>query len=718
MRLQDFESAKREVIDLLTQIFEEAFDPEVNLVRAHPRHIYARGRKNIHSAAQASLYYAICLLESGEVKKAEDIIRKVLTAQELHEGNIHFGNFRWIYEDKVVTDLNAVQFVLQSLLTIYKRYSDKLSNEIKEEMQRSIGFGLRELENLDVGLSYTNIALLEIMNLIVGGELLNKPRFAERGYKKLDSWIDYTNKFGIREYNSPTYAGVDLAALASISMFSENGEARLKAKLAEERLWLHVATHYHEPSHQIAGPHSRAYPRDIMGEPGCLKSILYAQLGEKRLEDTWRPWIFAGVIKYNCPEYLRRLLFEKPLPYFVAETWNAEAGGDMYTYMTSKYALGTSSIGYGVQTDNLILHYKREKDPGYNVLFCRYIINDKDWRENPYVEEGMFFGAQYKNKAIALYGLPLRREEWFSLKTDVILMHYKDLDQVLINDRAVEKVPVNLKPLDNLLVRDGDVYIAVRPLQQSNLGFEAPIVLNENQYGDLVLSIYNYKGDAKSFWEYSSPKSAFYKGNIKAGFVFEVGDADEHGSFESFCDHISKAYVKDVVDENKVREVTYKSGSDTLAIKVDLLNNVLLERRINGQVYEAPMLEGTNVKQSTSGYIEVNGAMLYAAQAPAWLLSDIENRTFVVVNPSGERVPIRLITPYGMVETDSFSYGKIVYCIQEETSLEIETIRLHAPVYLTKPSGSYRIKLNGRDVTDEAEETTWKGRRMLKISPA
>ncbi|MFB0523584.1 MAG: hypothetical protein ACETV1_07500 [Candidatus Bathyarchaeia archaeon] len=718
MGFQNFKPTKREVIDPLTLAFEKNFDSEVNLVRTHAEHIYARDRTNVHDAAQASLYYAICLLESGEVEKAERIIRKVLTAQEVHEGNIHFGNFKWIYEDDMVTDLNAVQFVLQSLLTIYKLYLDKLSEEIKGEMRRSIGFGLRELENLDVDLSYTNITLLEIMNLIVGGELLNQPHFAERGYRKLDSWIDYTNRFGIREYNSPTYTGVDLGALASISMFSENEEVRLKAKLAEERLWLDVATHYHKPSHQIAGPHSRAYPGDIMGRPGIVKLILYAQLGEERLEKAWEPWIFAGVIEYNCPEYLRRLLSDKPLPYFVAETWNAEDRGDMYTYMTPKYALGTSSIGYGTQTDNLILHYKREEDPGFNIMFCRYIINDKDWRKNPYVEEGVFFGAQHKNKAMALYGLPLRGGIWSSLKTDIVLMHYKGVDQILVNDKVVEKVPVNLEPLDTLLVKDGEIYLAVRPLEHSNLGFEAPITLNENHYGDLVLSIYNYKGDDKSFWEYGSPKSAFYKGNIKAGFIFEVGDADEYGSFKGFRDHISKAYVKDVVNGNKVREVTYKNGGgDALTIKVDLLNNVLLERRINDQVYVAPMLEGTTVKQSTSGYIEVDGAVVHAGQAPAWLFSDMENGIYVAVNPSAEKVPIRLITPHGMVETDFFSYGKIVYCSQKEMLLEIEAIRLQASVYVTKPCGPYCIRLNGCDATDKAEETMWKGRRMLKIGP-
>jgi len=42
-----------------------------------------------------------------------------------------------------------------------------------------------------------------------------------------------------------------------------------------------------------------------------------------------------------------------------------------------------------------------------------------------------------------------------------------------------------------------------------------------------VLSIYNYyQGEEKRFWEYSSLSGHFYKGNIKAGFVFEAGDRE------------------------------------------------------------------------------------------------------------------------------------------------------------------------------------------------
>jgi hypothetical protein len=72
------------------------------------------------------------------------------------------------------------------------------------------------------------------------------------------------------------------------------------------------------------------------------------------------------------------------------------------------------------------------------------------------------------------------------------------------------------------------------------------------------------------------------------------------------------------------------------------------------------MLEAPYVRQGR-GPISVGGATLSAGGAPAWLLADAERRLWVAANPSNEVAPFRLETPDGMLETDSFGFGRVFW---------------------------------------------------------
>jgi len=153
------------------------------------------------------------LLRAGtpeDVARAERIVQIVASAQETRPQDAHYGNFRWHFEDEVVRDLNGVEFVLDALNAMIREHAGTLSGAASESIRAMIALGLREIDRLDVHPSYTNIALSDISNSVLGGEAVGDDAFVARGHRRLDEWFAFTDRSGApHEFNSPTYAAVD-----------------------------------------------------------------------------------------------------------------------------------------------------------------------------------------------------------------------------------------------------------------------------------------------------------------------------------------------------------------------------------------------------------------------------------------------------------------------------------------------------------------------------
>ena len=690
------------------------FDADLGLIEE-------RTDSGVFHPIREAIAYAYTLMQAegdGALPTVERIIRRVLQAQERQAGHIHYGGFKWMDEDQSVTDLNAVQFVLEHLLPLSIDYGGRLSPDLQAEILMAVRIATYELESLNVSVAYTNIALLDAFNTVLAGQVLGDEHLLARGRARLDQWIAFTNRSGaVPEYNSPTYLAVDLVALAGLAERAADPAVAIKARLMEERLWLHLATHYHHPSAQLAGPHSRAYHNDVTGGICGIKHILYRCLGDERLQQasdyaTHRQSpgsVRAGRAPFHVTDYLLRLLDGKPFPYTVQELADLDNGVDLYTYMTPAYALGTVSAGNNPQNNRLILYYRKDRAPGYGVLFSRYLVNEKALgsfyhatdrsRGNNLNEEGLFWGLQHENKSIALYALLPQNEPVHSLKTEVFILNAAGLDEVWVNNERIEHLPRELRPLDALQLADGDTFIALRPLAPSNLGRVAPIVVQERD-GELVLSIYNYyQGEAKRFWEYATG-GPFYHGNIRAGFVIEVGDRAQFGDFAAFRAHIARGHVAENTDRN-VRNVRYASGGDLLEIGVDLYANRLVERRVNGAIYQAAMLRSPTAVQSTAGELHAGGAKLHTNPAPVWLLADDDHDCWVAAKPSDEPGPWRFETPAGSVTCAAFGFGKVIWRGRERVTIEVLSAGQVAPIRIQAGAAPLRVVWNGEDVSVE-----------------
>jgi hypothetical protein len=579
----------RELFEHGIRSLENRFDPALSLVRleADP------ARHDLRD----SLWYALCLLigdpPAEQTELAERIIAQVLTAQD-RSGGPHHGNFRWFYEDETVEDLNAVEFALERLVHILLRAGDRLSPRTRKAIEHAMRLGFEEIERLDVHWTYTNIYLLEVHNCIFGGELLDEPRLVERGVRRLIDWAERTKADGApHEFNSPTYSAVQIIALAAVTQWAREGRAARAAREMEEYLWRHVASRWHAPTAQLAGPHSRAYRRDVTGAPGFLKVLLYKLLGGARLlaETPYYSGpgregdIIVALTDLHCPPDALAL-FRQAGEREVHDVASGKQGQEIRTYLTPEFALGTMSRPYGAgeppepwpQHNPCTVHYLKEAAPGYGLLYCRYVVNDRRPGQSVYPssglaadlwDEGLFRSAQNRGNAIVAYGmLPRGYRAVSSLRLDVRLFGPGDGTEILTSDGRWDGSEAVLAPGRPLVIAGGEAYIGLIPLVQDRLDPAAPVTLWRDGT-ETVISVYNYRGPAKSFWEYRSLSGPFWKGNVRNGFIVSVAPRSQYLSAAAFLDDLRATPLTDETN-GTVRRIRFGEGTAAVELEYGL----------------------------------------------------------------------------------------------------------------------------------------------------
>ncbi|MDA0711303.1 MAG: hypothetical protein O3B73_13965, partial [bacterium] len=267
------------------------------------------------------------LLENGhpdDLPQAIKTLEATLACQEVHPDDPHRGNFYWMAEDEVVGDLNAVEFCLESLIPMMLDTGRSLPEEMQQRVLNAIRMGLDEIRRINVRVTYSNITALDILNTCLGGELLNEPAIAKRGYDKLVEWMAYTDLNGTpREFNSPTYIGVFVNAFKRLSDHVKDVPTRVRARTMAARLAFSVGLHIHKGTGRWAGPHSRAYHPSVV----CESPAEILRVNEWSATNALPDWA-NDVLNY-------------PTPIDVIETADAELKSSLTTHQSDSFCLGT-----------------------------------------------------------------------------------------------------------------------------------------------------------------------------------------------------------------------------------------------------------------------------------------------------------------------------------------------------------------------------------------
>ncbi len=158
----------------------------------------------------------------------------------------------------------------------------------------------------------------------------------------------------------------------------------------------------------------------------------------------------------------------------------------------------------------------------------------------------------------------------------------------------------------------------------------------------------------------------------RSGFVVEMGDATEYGSFERFRDVMLKAEVKETSD-GFIRRIQYERPGRNLEMTWHCYEEDYLTRRINGRDHRT--LRHLQCPEFAVGECELrthDARLTTRAGETAWLLSAAPSRTYVAYQPNPHRqLPITLETPIGRIEAERFPFGKLVASRTANNTLEL-----------------------------------------------
>ena len=395
-------SEQKKVLDESLQKIHEKYDPTEKMTTTTLKNYYqyhTDATDGIMHPTRQSLIYAVNLLDLGDPKdeqQAFDIIRKTISLQDTVRANKTYGIWPYYLEEPLATkkspaDWNWADFLGVQLLDIYMGHQQKLPADLKEMIKNSLIRAAESIQKRNVGPGYTNIAIMGTYMTYMTSRLFNLPEMQDYAAKRLQTFYDYTLKNGYTEYNSPTYTRVALDELVRMKDHIVEPAVKKKIDYLYDQAWDMVARHFHKPSGQWAGPHSRSYNSLVGGD-------FYAILNEAsngKIKLPYKEKRGEVKIKHQIPEKL--------LPYFLnpkyrrteRDTLKVDAPQIIGTsYLTDKYALSTANrSSLWNQRRPFLAYWGTPEQPHY--LQVRFLHDDYDF------SSASFYSDQKENDVLA-----------------------------------------------------------------------------------------------------------------------------------------------------------------------------------------------------------------------------------------------------------------------------------------------------------------------------
>jgi hypothetical protein len=229
----------------------------------------------------------------GDRQRANAAIKEALKSQLKSKGAVFDGTFKYRAEDPSPRpgagaweghDPNWREFIGCLLAITLIKYSDLLEKEtikqIDDAMLRACEGSYRRAETCNPVLA-DNILLMHLFIMDYYGRRYGKTEWVSHSEIKTETcWREFMANKTFKEFNSPTYYGVDLDALTLMKNFSGSQKSKKYADDIIYELWRDVSLFYHPVLKNICGPFVRAYGINMNEYPSGLGEIMYLCLGE------------------------------------------------------------------------------------------------------------------------------------------------------------------------------------------------------------------------------------------------------------------------------------------------------------------------------------------------------------------------------------------------------------------------------------------------------
>ena len=252
------------------------------------------GHEFAQRGSRGATYIALGLLWRDAVhdrSAAASILRGVLDLQydDGPESQLH-GVWRR-RRGELDHDSNWREFVGCGLVLILETFPDRLPAELVSDIQAALLRAAIGTARRNVGAAYTNIALMSAFLLDHVGTRQGRDDLRQAGQEKAEAIHElFSRHKTFHEYNSPTYYGTDLMALA---LWREHGCSARMRELGgwmEADLWRDIGLFYHAEMRNMCGPFVRAYGMDMTRY--CALTGLWIALAVG--EPSSSPWPLEG----------------------------------------------------------------------------------------------------------------------------------------------------------------------------------------------------------------------------------------------------------------------------------------------------------------------------------------------------------------------------------------------------------------------------------------
>jgi hypothetical protein len=281
-----------------------------------------------------------------------------------------------------------VQFCVQYGILIKLLFDDRLSADARKTLDQIFELALKGVRNQPIRISYTNIYVMRIWNMVALGQVYHQPSVVEEGRKFLDIWLNHIARYGNREYDSPTYCGVDLESLLLLHRFTTDADIRQKASDAIRFFMNDLSAHYNERGGFLGGAHSRDYNRvfgrDLLGKKST-NTHLFHQLCLDELQTI------------GLSTQQKELMNRKNR--FMVQRWDSLAHTYACDFVGDKVSIASSNQSYSPDDKAFVIYLSSPQVP--QMLNIAYNMEGRDDHYGTWSAEGM--GEKMKHLMPANY---------------------------------------------------------------------------------------------------------------------------------------------------------------------------------------------------------------------------------------------------------------------------------------------------------------------------
>ncbi len=199
----------------------------------------------------------------GDKERAAEILAWILKNQYRDENTKLYGTWRTSIDGDNL-DQNWREFIGCDLIIIRQKYSELLPAEIRKEIEIALVHAAKGALKRNVAPDYTNISIMSAFLMDYVGTEFKIDELKTAGLQKARAIFNlYQSHKTFSEYNSPTYYGVTLIALALWRELAFSSEIKQMGQTLEQAFWHEAATFYNPNLKNMPGPYFRGYGMDM-----------------------------------------------------------------------------------------------------------------------------------------------------------------------------------------------------------------------------------------------------------------------------------------------------------------------------------------------------------------------------------------------------------------------------------------------------------------------